>query len=181
MCITPTHMGSLYAYSPRRSTSKGLLTFFLAVLSVAFPARHILAENPIPGSKKDTVTKSGDPQTQKPEKEPWSGLPKPLNGLNYDKAPQNLLLRMVIYCLLIVVLAVLAVVVLKKLVPRIQRSSGKNLLILETTYVAPRSSLHLLRVGTKKYLLSRSGDGLSLLAEVTQALDDEDTTPGSAE
>ncbi len=109
------------------------------------------------------------------------GFEKRLSVPDNDDGPGDALLKMVLYSLLIVVLGVLALVVLKRLLPKIQRSAGKNLSIIETAYISPRSSVHLLRVGTKKYLISRSGDGVSLLAEVTQALSDEQTASGPDE
>jgi len=181
MCTTPIYMGSLYVHLPCRFDSKGLLTAFLAVLTLALPAGHVLAENSTPDSKKDTLTESEDSQMQKSEKAPWLDSKKPLDSFNTDKGPGGALLTMIVYSLIIVVLGVAAVLVIKKLLPKIQRSAGKNLSIIETAYISPRSSVHLLRVGTKKYLISRSGEGVSLLAEVTQALDDEETTTGSTE
>ncbi len=173
MCTTPIYMGSLYVHLPRRFALKGLLTAFLAVLTLALPARQILAADPTPEANKDSLTKPDDSQTHKSEKAPWLDSKKPLDSFKTDKAPGGALLTMVVYSLIIVVLGVAAVLVIKKLLPRIQRSAGKNLSIVETAYISPRSSVHLLRVGTKKYLISRSGDGVSLLAEVTQALPDE--------
>ena len=181
MCVTPVYMGSLYVHLPRRLASKGLLTAFLALLTLAFPARHIPGAEPACKVQKDTLSKGQDTEANQAEKSLRLGIEKRLYVPDNDDGPGDALLKMALYSLLIVVLGVLALVVLKRLVPKIQRSAGKNLSIIETAYISPRSSIHLLRAGTRKYLISRSGDGLSLLAEVTQALHDEETTPGSAE
>ncbi len=181
MCSTPIYMGSLYVHLRRRFDSKGLLIALLATLAVALPTPSIIGAEPTPQANKDSLTKPDDSQTQKSENPAWLDSKKPLDSFNTDKGPGGALLTMIVYSLIIVVLGVAAVLVIKKLLPRIQRSAGKNLSIIETAYISPRSSVHLLRVGTKKYLISRSGDGVSLLAEVTQALDDEEITPGSAE
>ncbi len=181
MCFTPIYMDSLYVHLPRRFASKGLLTAFLAVLTLAFPARHVLGENSTPDSKKASLTKPQDAQTQKGWKLPRSDNKDLVGGLGREDDAGGALRQMIVYSVIIVALGVAAVLIIKKLLPRIHRSAGKNLSIIETAYISPRSSVHLLRVGTKKYLISRSGDGVSLLAEVTQALDDEEITPGSAE
>ena len=181
MCVTPIYMDSLYVHLPRRFASKGLLTAFLAVLTLALQASHVLGANSTPDSKKDTLTESEDAQTQKGWKLPRSDNKDPVGGLGREDDAGGALRQMIVYSLIIVVLGVAAVLVIKKLLPRIHRSAGKNLSIIETAYISPRSSVHLLRVGTKKYLISRSGDGVSLLAEVTQALPDEQIASGPDE
>lgn len=173
MCTNPIYMVSLYAHSPRRLNSKGLLVALLALLSLALSSQDIFAGEKSSEANKTSLTKPEHSQTQKGEKPSWLDSKETLDSLGRQDEPSGTLLQMVVYSVIIVVLGVGAIVVIKKLLPKIQRSGGRNLSIIETAHISPRSSVHLLRVGTKKYLISRSGDGVSLLAEVTQALSDE--------
>jgi flagellar biogenesis protein FliO len=75
--------------------------------------------------------------------------------------------------IVILVLGGLAMVVVRKLLPRIAPRSGKQMAVLETVYLGPRKALHLVRVGQQKFLLAGSREGLTVLAEVTDAMTDD--------
>ncbi len=68
--------------------------------------------------------------------------------------------------LVLVVLGAAALLVTRKVLPRIRPAAGRTVRVIETTYVAPRQALHLVEVGQKRYLLAGTKDGLSLLSEV---------------
>jgi flagellar biogenesis protein FliO len=77
----------------------------------------------------------------------------------------------------IVVLGGLALLVVRKLLPRIAPRGGKRMAVVETIYLEPRKALHLVRVGGQKFLLAASREGLSVLAEVTDVTMDEPDRP----
>lgn len=181
MCIILMYMGFMYVHSPRILVWKGLSLAFLALLALGLGVREAVAAEPSADVKKNTLSKSPDSGANQNET-PWRlGSEKRSYVGDDGDDGGGALQTMVVYSVIILVLGVGAVLVVKKLLPKIQRSAGKNLSIIETAYVSPRNSVHLLKVGRKKYLIARSGDGISLLAEVTQALDDQESTSGSGE
>ncbi len=81
----------------------------------------------------------------------------------------DLLWHMLAATLIVLVLGTLAILVVKKVLPRIKRSSGKQISVLETTFLGPRKAVHLLQVGSRKLLLASSPDGVVRLDDVTGA------------
>ncbi len=82
----------------------------------------------------------------------------------------ELFYKMMASVILIVILGGAAMYVSKKFLPRIVSQSGKNIHILETTYLGPRKTMHLLKVGEKKLLIGSTSDSIAMLADVTDAL-----------
>jgi len=89
----------------------------------------------------------------------------------------DMLRRMMAYTLVILVLGGLALLVVKKVLPKLGATQGRNIAVLETVYLGPKKSLHLLRVGTRRFLVAGSRDEVSLLGEVTSAFPDGDEQP----
>ncbi len=181
MCIMLMYMGSLYAHSRVRFGGKGLLVVFLALLGMGLGVCDVLAQGPTSDAKQDGGVSSEDTQAQDEKKPFWLGGQKHIDRLGSQDETDGALQTMIVYSVIILVLGVVAVLVVKRVLPKIQRSAGKNISILETVYISPRSSVHLLRVGTKKYLVSRSGEGVCLLADVTEALPVEPSVQGDSE
>jgi flagellar biogenesis protein FliO len=84
----------------------------------------------------------------------------------------EMLARMVASLAVLAVLGVVAYVLLKKVLPRVRRPGGRNVSVLETSYVGPRKAVHLLKVGRRKLLIASSRDAVCLLADVSDAVDD---------
>jgi flagellar biogenesis protein FliO len=78
--------------------------------------------------------------------------------------------------LVVLALGILAMLALKRFGPRMglpaAGGKGKRVKMLETTYLGQRKAVHLVQVGSKKFLLAGSQSGLTLLAEVTDAFED---------
>jgi flagellar biogenesis protein FliO len=85
----------------------------------------------------------------------------------------SVLWQMLAAVLVILVLGGVGLLVIRKLLPRIAPRGGKRMAVLETIYLEPRKALHLVRVGEQKFLLAGSREGLTVLAEVTDAIGDE--------
>lgn len=83
----------------------------------------------------------------------------------------EMLWHMMASVLVLAVLALVAWVVFKKVLPRVSRAGGRNVSVLETSYIGPRKAVHLLRVGQKRLLVASSRDDVSLLADVTEAVE----------
>lgn len=100
--------------------------------------------------------------------------PSAVNTPNFYATKSNnlgeLFYKMMASVILIVILGGAAMYVSKKFLPRIVSQGGKNIHILETTYLGPRKMVHLLKVGEKKLLIGSTGDNIAMLADVTDAL-----------
>ncbi|MGC9453849.1 MAG: flagellar biosynthetic protein FliO [Phycisphaerae bacterium] len=101
------------------------------------------------------------------------------NGTGFADTGE-MLWKMMASLMVLAVLAVAAWVVFRKVVPRIGQTSGRRVRLLETTYVGPRKAVHLLQVGRRRLLISSSREEVSLLADVTDAVEGE-PSPGRQE
>ena len=57
----------------------------------------------------------------------------------------------------------------KKVLPKVTRGAGKEIHILETAYLGPRKSLHLVEVGNQKLLVGSTNEQITTLAHVDDA------------
>ena len=95
--------------------------------------------------------------------------------------PADLLWQMLAYVLLILVLGAVALVVVKKVLPRLRTTTGKSISVVETVYLAPRQTLHLLQVGGRRLLVGCTREGISMLADLGEAVPDEPSAPAENE
>jgi flagellar biogenesis protein FliO len=108
-----------------------------------------------------------------------SPLPAPPDGNT-----TGVIWQMLALAVIILVLGGLALLVVRRLLPRMGRPVGKakSIRLLETTHLGQRKAVHLLQVGTKRILVGDSPTSLTLLSEVTNAFDQElanqSTPPG---
>ncbi len=73
----------------------------------------------------------------------------------------------------ILVIGAFAFFIIRKVLPRIRVVAGKHISILETAYLGPRKTVHLLQVGSKKILVANFPEGVVSLGDVTDAFGDE--------
>jgi flagellar biogenesis protein FliO len=83
------------------------------------------------------------------------------------------LAQMLAYVLVILALGAIVLIVIKRVVPKIGKVSGKNVTVIETIYLGPRQTVHLLRVGTSKILVAAAPNGVTMLADVTKSFPQE--------
>ena len=76
--------------------------------------------------------------------------------------------------LVVLVLGVLVFVVVKRLLQRLGVKVGRRIQVLETSYLGPRKAVHLLQVGSQRFLIGSTRERITMLSEVTLALLDED-------
>jgi len=81
---------------------------------------------------------------------------------------------MVASVLIVLVLGGVLFFVLKRLLPKLGVNVNKRVRVLETTYLGPKKAVHLLEVGSQRYLVGSSRERISMLAEVTPAFDPKD-------
>ncbi|OHB57542.1 MAG: hypothetical protein A2Y07_02555 [Planctomycetes bacterium GWF2_50_10] len=91
-----------------------------------------------------------------------------------DKTPTSEALTKLLAAIIIVlVVGSVAIWASKKYLPKIAAAKGKNIKLLETVTLAPQRQVHIIEVGTQKFLIGSSADSVRMLADVTLALTDE--------
>ncbi len=97
---------------------------------------------------------------------------------NFSRKQENtsgnkeLFYKMMLSVLLVVALGAAAIYTSRKLLPRISNLPGKEIRIVETIHIGPRKTLHLLKIGNQCLLLGSTGENITKLADVTDALAD---------
>lgn len=100
---------------------------------------------------------------------------------NFSKASgsssgnKELFFKMMLSVLLVVALGVAAIYVSRKLLPGITNLPGKEISIVETVHIGPRKTVHLLKIGNQWLLIGSTGENITKLADVTDALADVPT------
>lgn len=87
----------------------------------------------------------------------------------------ELFFKMIQAVLLVAVLGVGAIYFTKKFLPKITNSPGKKIHIAETVCLGPRKNLHLLKIGDRRLLIGSTSENVTMLADVTQALSEQQT------
>jgi len=82
--------------------------------------------------------------------------------------------QMIGMVVVVAVLGIAAVWVFRRVGPRIQHRPGRNIAVMETAYLGPQKSVHLLRVGQKEFLVASTRERISMLADVTDSADSAD-------
>lgn len=98
---------------------------------------------------------------------------RPQGGIGGSEAIWRMLASMVV----IIVLGLLCYVMVKRVMPRIVRPGGRTVRVLETACLERGQRVHVLSVGTEKYLVASGRAGVTVLANVTQALSGGDQAP----
>lgn len=80
--------------------------------------------------------------------------------------------RMMLAVLIVVVLGAAAIYVSKKLLPRITNLPGKEIRVVETVYLGPRKAVHVLEVGSRRFLIGSTSENVTKLADITSDLAD---------
>ncbi len=82
---------------------------------------------------------------------------------------RELFFKMMLSVALVAVLAVAAFYVSKKILPKVTNAPGKEIRVVETTYLGPRKMLHLVQVGNQKLLVGSTNDTIATLAHIDDA------------
>jgi flagellar biosynthetic protein FliO len=70
---------------------------------------------------------------------------------------------------LVIGLGAVAFYLSKRALPRVVKAGGKEIHVLETTYLGPRKALHLVEVGRQRLLLASTSESVTMLARVPHA------------
>jgi len=128
-----------------------------------------------PATRSAKTAAAGNPPARQPAtRRSVPGRSRPEFRVPTNAGTTGLLYRMLAYTLIILVLGGAALFVIKRVLPKIASSTGKSISVLETVYLGPRKTLHLLQVGSQRFLVAGSRDQVSMLGEVTSAFAGED-------
>jgi flagellar biogenesis protein FliO len=78
--------------------------------------------------------------------------------------------------LVILLLGGIAIVVVRRVMPRIRIASGKRIILRESLSLGPQKMVHLVQVGSRQLLVGTSRDSVSMLTDVTDTLPPEEPT-----
>jgi len=79
---------------------------------------------------------------------------------------RELFLKMALSVALVVALGAAAMVVSRRVLPKVARTSGREIRVLETTYLGPRKALHLVEVGNHRLLVGSTNENITALAHI---------------
>jgi len=81
----------------------------------------------------------------------------------------ELFFKMMLSILLVAGLGVGALYLSKKVLPRVTKACGKEIRVVETTYLGPRKALHLVEIGGQRLLIGSTNESIVTLADVGDA------------
>jgi flagellar biogenesis protein FliO len=80
--------------------------------------------------------------------------------------------KLLISIVVLVVIGTAVIYASRKWLPKIRVSGSKHISVLENVQLAPNRAVHLVQVGTQRFLLGSSNESVRMLADVTLALTD---------
>jgi flagellar biogenesis protein FliO len=87
---------------------------------------------------------------------------------------------LMISIVVLIVIGTAAIYAAKKWLPKMGLAKGKNITVMESVQLAPNRAVHLIQVGSQRFLLGSSNESVRMLADVTLALTDESGTKDTA-
>ena len=171
------------AVSARKSARAALLS---AVLCGLLSAGALAAPPPVSG--RPEAAASSERTTQPAEKEAPASRPAPTSapasGFLSQGKPRPLVTKpegstagmtwvLLASLLVVLVLGALVFLVVKRLLPKLGVKVGRRIRVVETSYLGPRKAVHLLQVGSQRFLIGSTRERITMLSEVTLAFLDE--------
>jgi flagellar biogenesis protein FliO len=77
--------------------------------------------------------------------------------------------KMLLSISVVIVLSVAVIYISRKLLPRLANLPGKQIRVIETTYIAPRKGIHLIQIGARRLLVASTAETITMLADVTDS------------
>ncbi|MCE5184979.1 MAG: flagellar biosynthetic protein FliO [Planctomycetaceae bacterium] len=99
---------------------------------------------------------------------------KDSKSFNTGSLQDKLVQQFALMLLLVAVFGAGAWLFCRKMSGRRGTSRGRNITITETASLGPRKLLHIVRIGSKQFLLASTPENIRLLSDVTQVLDETD-------
>ncbi len=96
---------------------------------------------------------------------PWND-PNLVSSANAGLGGRELFLKMMFSVGLVIGLGAAALYLSKKVLPRVANTPGREIHVLETTYLGPRKALHLVEVANQRLLIASTNENVTMLAHV---------------
>ncbi len=109
-----------------------------------------------------------NPQTARAETS-FLSEPNQLGGTNVSLGGRELFLKMMLSVGLVIALGIGALYLSKRVLPKVTHAAGKEIRVLETTYLGPRKALHLVEVANQRLLIASTSDHITTLAHIGDA------------
>ena len=91
------------------------------------------------------------------------------NNPTLDLASEGLFFKMMLSVGLVIVLGAATWYLSRKLLPRVAWAPGREIRVVDTSYLGPRKALHLVEVGGHKLLIGSTSESITPLAHVGEA------------
>jgi len=85
---------------------------------------------------------------------------------NLSLSNGELFFKMTLSVVLVAALGLGALYMSKRVLPRVTKASGKEIRIIETTYLGPRKAIHLVEVSNQKLLIGSTNESIAMLTHV---------------
>ena len=79
----------------------------------------------------------------------------------------QLFFRLMLAIAITIALGITAIYFSKKILPKIAKSSGKTISVIETVHLGPRKSLHIIEIGNRRILIGSTNENINTLADIT--------------
>jgi flagellar biosynthetic protein FliO len=109
-----------------------------------------------------------DPQTVPAERALLSD-PNQFSSNSFSLGGRELFLKMMLSVGLVIALGVGALYLSRRVLPKVTNGPGREIHILETTYLGPRKALHLVEVAHQRLLIASTNDHITTLAQIGDA------------
>jgi flagellar biogenesis protein FliO len=133
---------------------------------IAFASRHA-------GGAEGQGTKNGGQRTENSGQTAAPSFflsdPNLVSGAGANLGRGELFLKMMLSVGLVLGLGVAALYLSKKVLPKVTQAPGKEIHVLETAYLGPRKTLHLVEVGGRRLLIAGTNDRVTMLTNVSDA------------
>jgi flagellar biosynthetic protein FliO len=89
-----------------------------------------------------------------------------------DSASGGVLGKMMAYVIVILLLGGVAMVLAKRLLPRFQPAGGGRIRVVDNAYLGPRKQLHVVQIGSQRFLLASCRDSVTMISELASTFAD---------
>ena len=108
------------------------------------------------------------PQTTRPEASFLSD-PNQFAATQISLGGRELFLKMMLSVGLVIALGIGALYLSKRVLPKVTHAAGREIRVIETTYLGPRKALHLVEVANQRLLIASTSDHITTLAHISDA------------
>jgi flagellar biogenesis protein FliO len=130
-----------------------------------------VAEQTEPEAPASDASRAAEEQGLSRSESLFGNNPEFSKGLDYN-TESGIYYRMMLAVLIVVVLGGAAIYTSKKLLPKISNLPGKEIRVVETVYLGPKKAVHVLEVGSRRFLIGSTSENVTKLADITSELAD---------